>query len=217
MNTLRKCCLLLSIIVSIGHSQTFSEYGLKMGMVSSKFKIRVIIQNGGSFTYYNDRRNGPTMGMYVRYLDLEYFDLESGLYYLQKGGKDKTEITTINQPDGTGEFLTYDTQFDCLQFLTGFRPYIKSKAIGCYGLISGTLDYLIGVSGTIRPKSAYKDFVLGYVVGAGFEFYNILSKVILLEVLISDTNNVYQDSSIKAETGINYLVRIGFSLNHPKK
>ena len=215
MNMIQKSLILVLILISISYSQTISEYGLKMGMISSKFTIKLLHQYGGSSKIFNDRRIGPTMGIYMRYLDLRYFDLESGLYYLQKGGKQKFPITTIEQPDGTGEFATADIQFDCLQFQTGLRPYINLKEVGFYALTTGTLDYLIGVTG-VTPKSDYKDIVIGYTLGVGFEFPNILNNNILIEMLFSDTQNVYRDSSIESETG-SYLVRVGFSLNSPKK
>lgn len=211
MNNLQKCWVLLLLIISIGHTQTIFDYGIKMGMVSSQFKIKPADPRI-DLTFFNHRRIGPTMGVYARYLDMNYFDFESGLYYIQKGGKEKLEITTILQPAGTGETLAFDVQFDYLQFQTSFRPYIKSRGMSFYGLIGGTVDYLLWAGNTNTPRSNLKDVVLGYAIGAGFEFNNILNKTILLEMLITDTKSIFKNSDIKTETG-SYLIRLGFSLD----
>ena len=199
-------------IITICQSQTFSEFGIKMGMVSSKCEINLLSQVGGSGTIFNARRNGPTMGIYVRYFDFKFFNIESELYYLQKGGEDKMELSTISQPDGTGEFLIFDIHFDCLQFQTSFRPYINFKKIDLYGIIGGTLNYLIGVRNGFSPKNDFKDFLLGHSIGLGVVFHDVFNKTILIEMLInSDINNIYSSTNVKCKTSF-YMLRVGFSL-----
>jgi hypothetical protein len=205
----------LLIISSISYSKTISDYGIKIGMVSSQFKIKPTDPRI-NFTLINHRRIGPTIGVYARYQEMNHFDFESGLYYIQKGGKEKMEITTILQPAGTGETLVFDVQFDYLQFQTSFRPYIKSKGMSFYTLIGGTMDYLIWAGNTNTPRSNLKNFVFGYAIGTGFEFYNILNKVILVEVLLTDTKSIFKNSNIKTKTN-SYLIRLGFSLDGSHK
>ena len=174
MDRMNRIILFTIFVISYCHTQSFSDFGVKMGILSSKFEQKLLIQNGGTVTILDDARIGPTIGLFLRYFDIDYFNIESEILYLQKGGQDKHEITTINQPDGTGEFLINDIQFDYLHFQTCIRPNYSIKSVNMYLLTGGSINYLLGLKGGFKPKSDFKNFGFGYSVGIGIEFLNSL-------------------------------------------
>jgi hypothetical protein len=212
MDRMNRIIFFTLFVISYCHAQSFSDFGVKMGILSSKYEQKVPLQNGGSVTIFDEARIGPTFGLFLRYFDNDYFDIESEILYLQKGGQDKFEITTINQPDGTGEFLITDIQFDYLHFQTCIRPNYSDKSVNMYLLAGGSIGYLLGLKGGHKPKSDFKNFGFGYSIGLGIELPDLMKIPIIVEVLVnSDLTNIYNSSNIEYKHKI-YLLRLGINI-----
>ena len=153
----------------------------------------------------------------MRFFDFKNIDLETQLSYLQKGAENKFEITTANQPEGTGEFLTYDVQFDYIQLQLGIRPKYATNKIEAYSFIGGSFDYLLGVKNLPTPKDQFKNFVFGYAVGVGLSFNEILNNVLFLEVIYnSDISKIYHSENLDIKNKL-WLLRVGVSLGRNGK
>lgn len=213
MKNIPNVCIMLTILLSSSFADSLTGFGIKMGIVATDYEQKIIIgDHESSITLYDDTRIGPSMGIYIRYLDYKFIDFESELLYMQKGGQDKYEITTLSDPDGTGEIIIYDVHFDYLQFQTSVQPKTMLHNIGLYGLLGCSLNYLLQVRNGIRHIDRYNRFAFSYSLGAGLEFNNILEKTILLEfILNNDLTNIYKNSAseFKFQT---YILRIGFEI-----
>jgi hypothetical protein len=214
MQFLARLVILISILYSVSNAQLISDYGLKIGIVSSNFKMDFYKNNKNFNSAFDKSRLGPTMGLFVRYFEKSNFDVETELSYVQKGGTDKFEIITTNDPEGTGEYLIFDIQFDYLQLKTSLRPNYLLNNFEIYGLFGASLDYLLAVKNGILPKNDYSDFIWGYVLGFGLTFNNLLDNKISLEVVYnSDFNEIYKSESVKYTNNL-YLIRAVFSIRN---
>jgi len=213
MKNISKVFIILIILLSLSFADSITGFGIKMGIVATDYEQKIIIgDHESSITLYDDTRIGPSMGIYIRYLDYKFIDFESELLYMQKGGQDKYEITTLSDPDGTGEIIIYDIHFDYLQFQTGVQPKTMLYNIGLYGLLGCSFNYLLQIRNGIRPLDRFNRFAFAYYLGTGLEFNNILEKPILLEfILNNDLTNIHKNSAseFKFQT---YIFRIGFGI-----
>ena len=138
------CIFLISSNI---YAQEKFNYGLKLGMVSSEFSI----DKKESSTFYVDIfkevRKGPVLGVFADYNINKAINLDFDLLYLQKGAEDEIELTTVEQPDGTGETVSYDYQLDYVQFIACLNPKISFKRIELQGKIGLSLSVLLETKG----------------------------------------------------------------------
>ena len=216
MATIKLLCILCLIFTGVGYSQFISDYGMKIGITASKSNFEYDPSINITEVPFDETRFSPNIGIFLRFLDLKNIDFETQLSYLQKGGENKFEITTIYQPDGTGEFLTFDIQFDYTQLQLGIRPKYSTNKIEAYSYVGGSLDYLLGVKNIIIPKDQFKDFVFGYAIAVGLSFNEILNNPIFLEVVYnSDISRVYRSENLEIKNSL-WLFRVGVSLGRNK-
>jgi len=172
-------------------SQVISDYGVKVAMTVSDFDIvNKHPVNVGGQSLYLDYTTGsslnPSIGLFARLPIIENVILETELLYLQKGAR-KTyvyKVTTIENPEGTGETINYTNQIGLhyLQFSANLLPKIKFENIDVYGIVGPTLGYLTQVTNFFIEESKKKDFAFGYSVGIGVNLREIISNSFLLEV-----------------------------------
>ncbi len=130
-----------SLFSVLSFSQVISTYGFKIGVTASNPNFEYDPSLNITNIPVDKTRISPNIGIYLRLFDLEMIDFETQLTYLQKGGEDKMEVKTLNHPEGTGEFLTFDLQFDYLQFQLGLRPKYRMSKIEFYSYLGGSFDY----------------------------------------------------------------------------
>jgi len=202
----------LLIFSTVNYSQIISTYGLKIGVTASNTNFEYDPSLNITSMPYNRTRFSPNIGIFLRLFDLKMIDFETQLTYLQKGGDNEFEIRTINQPDGTGEFLTFDIQFDYLQFQLGLRPKYLINKIEIYSYVGGSFDYLLDVKGFSSPEDRFEKIILGYAIGLGLSFRELLNQPFFIEIIYnSDLSDIYPGESSKIKNN-SWLFRIGVSL-----
>ena len=212
MKYLKKILVFLFLIPSINYSQTISDYGLKLGVASSKLKMAPISSGDNIIKAFTEVRLGPSMGIFVRFFNFNFMDIESDLFYLQKGGENRREIRTITSPEGTGKYMIFDIQFDYMQFQTCVRPKYSINNFQLYSLLGGSINYLLGSKGGVLLKEDYKNFVMGYSIGLGCSIDKIINYPIIIEIQHgSDITSLYQSDTVKYQNKI-WLFVIGISL-----
>jgi len=112
------------------------------------------------------------------------------LFYLQKGGKDKHEMSTAEHPQGSGKYETYDMQLDYLQFQTALRPYYSNKNYQLYAILGGSINYFLSAKNAVSSNEDYKKFVFSYTMGIGCSIDNIVNYPVFIEIqYISDVTS----------------------------
>ena len=214
MKNIRIFLISFFILFIFSQINASSVFGVKMGIANSKYEVKFLSydQYGNLtdfMTLFNKNRISPAMGLYLRYLDNEYFDMESEILYLQKGGEEKLKIRTLYNPEGNGE-LVYDIHFDYLQFQTCIRPNTVISDIGIYALVGFSLNYMLQVRNDYKKVNDFNRIIFAYSLGVGIEFDKIINKPIFIEFLFNnDMSEIYDEADFKFKS---YLFRIGFKI-----
>ncbi len=183
-----------------------------MGIAASKVDFNYKNGLNPSYIPYKNTVINPKIGLYARFLDFTYLDFEAQFSFLQKGGENESEITTINQPEGTGEILISETQFDYLQFQLGIRPKRSTQNYVLYSFLFSSFDYLLRVKNIPAPKERFENIVLGYSAGIGIRFLKVFNNSLFFETGYSaDISEIYKSENLTIKSRI-WQVRVGVSI-----
>jgi len=162
------------------NAQFISDYGIKVGVVSSKaadLSAKAYYTN-----FYRNTRLSGSFGIFAQFFNSEYFRIETGLGYKQEGAEDKIPVTTAESPDGNGQFIIIDHAYDFLSLNIALQPKYEDEDICLFASISPALNYMLKNRDQILLPGDLNKFVLGYTVGAGFQPKSILNGKIFLEI-----------------------------------
>ena len=207
-----KCIIIffifISILISTSNAQIVSDFGIKIGLVSSKFEMDLknfsedilIINN------YKKHRVGPNTGIYLRYINWKYLNFETELSYIQKGAKFKQDGLPINIPQ--------ELRLDYIQFKNSVVPKIDMSRFEIYSILGLSLDYLLSVKGGNLAHSEYKKYVAGYILGIGFKTEFVFNNKIFLELVFNrDINEIYESRWARYYNNLVSL-NLGFSFKN---
>jgi len=180
-----------------GFSQTIDTYGIKLGLALSNHKWEY--NTSPSFNLNWDNNYGITARVFADISFLSFLNMEGEIGYVPKGVKYKIPITTITQPDGTGEYVNVNNKLNYLSIsllakykyhLGLFTPYIILGPEFNY-LLSKTID-----KGFAIVYDQFRKNLWGFTVGVGSEI-KLLPINLLIEYRYSrDLTNSYELSTI---------------------
>ena len=179
---MKESILLLLIVISSVNikSQIISGYGLKLGAAFSN-------QTWDYNTDVNmDWQNkfGISPRIFVDLFNYTFIELEGEVGYLQKGFKYKMPVTTMYQPDGTGEYITVNNRLDYLSFAALAKLKYNIGIFSPYLLIGPQLNIMLSKNidtGWEIVFDKFKKNNVGLSLGAGIEIKNIFPISILIE------------------------------------
>jgi hypothetical protein len=148
----------LLFIVALQANQSIcqpSSFGVKAGLTRSWE-----IQRYPTMDYTLETRSGFDIGAFAVWFDHPWIQLNSELHFIRKvTGYPPMPITTVDQPDGTGEFVksTFNLDFVSLSVMPRLR--LPLGPIECYGLAGPRVDFSIHRSASVDAPSAIQQFV----------------------------------------------------------
>ena len=169
----------LLIIVSYNYSnaQLIHSYGIKAGIVQAS---ETWSYSPESVAYgveiYNKSRIGLDFGGYIEWFNLPIVSVLTEIHYIQKGAKDEFEKTSMDNPVGIGEFISFTPRIDylSLDFLAKLR--YETPILTFYGLVGPRIDILLGrneyASGAVFDDFKTSEF--GVNIGGGIDFPIVL-------------------------------------------
>lgn len=172
--------ILFVCVPFIVNAQFFSNYGLKIGVVSSKASD-LSSKSYYSNLYQNSRISG-SFSVFTQFLNSEYLRFEMELGYKQEGAEDKIPVTTAENPDGNGQFIIIDHAYDFLSFNISLQPKYETKDICLFAIISPSLNYMLKNRDQILLSADINKLILGYNLGLGFQLKSILNGNLFFEV-----------------------------------
>lgn len=164
----------------ISNAQTNSNYGIKVGLISSR-AADIHVKNYYWNLYKESRTNGY-YSIFYQFYHSNYYLLEAELGYEQVGAEDNIPVTTSENPDGTGEYLVMDHAYDFLSLNIAFNPEYETDKICFYGIISPSINFLIKNRDQLILNKYANHFILGYNVGIGFKPKSIFKGKFFFEV-----------------------------------
>ncbi|MFZ0390293.1 MAG: hypothetical protein WAN36_07510 [Calditrichia bacterium] len=174
---------ILLLLAASSHAQFIKGYGVKMGMLVSEQEYNEDIIPGIIEKSEFDNRWGPQMVIFLDFIQLPFFSLQSELNYLQRGSQQDFPFITVQNPEGTGEYHTQHYSLEYLSLNIAGKLILKKPAVQPYLLGGLGLNYFLKTRHPLffRQKH-FRTFTPGVLLGAGLEFPQLLASGILVEV-----------------------------------
>ncbi len=194
--------IILLFFVSSTQAQLIRGYGIKLGITSANQNWDYVPAT--NFSFEPDNRVGVNFGVFAELLDIPFFSIATELNYVQKGMKEEIPVTTTSQPDGTGEFVTWDTRLDYINFSALGKFRLNLGVASPYLIAGPKIDFEINKSFSQgQPNVVENNFKknrLGFKIGIGTEI-DLLPIKLLAEFLYdADFNELYENEFLKVNS-----------------
>jgi Outer membrane protein beta-barrel domain len=189
--------ILLMMSFSTSESQLIRGYGLKIGVASTNQNWDFAAQTGIAVTS-TTAHQGLIVGAFIEWLDIPLLSVVTEVQYIRKGSNVMTNlhISTMELPDGNGQFLSYSTRINYLSvpLLAKFR---QNGGLWSPYIVAGPrFDYCISSSGVFSTAD-FNKINIGGTFGIGAESASILPIQLGLEFRYSpDFQNSYSVQGI---------------------
>ena len=200
------------LIISTSQAQLIRGYGLKAGVTSSSQDWDYTIDWLSDFDFTPETRWGINVGVFSEFFNIPYFSLVTELNYIQKGMKEDVPVTTVTNPDGTGEYITWDTRVDYLNLSALGKLRIELSLFIPYILLGPKIDYEINQENSLGMTNVveenFNEVMYGFKIGIGSEVK--LSNINLLAEILYDYNfnDLYENENLTV-TSDSFDFRIG--------
>lgn len=208
--------LVLLFVVSDAQAQIIRGYGLKFGTTISNQEWEYSQASGFSNSSFDtDNRIGFNIGIFSEFLDIPFISIVTELNYIQKGMKKEIPVTTIYQPLGTGEFVTWNTRIDYINISAFGKFRFNMGLFAPYVLIGPKIDFEINKINSLETVNVVEENFnknrFGFKVGIGTEI-NLLSLNLLAEILYNkDFNELFENENLKVNSN-SFDLRVGIIL-----
>lgn len=215
---MKKICFVVALIIFISSSQAqiIRGYGLKVGATISNQEWEYSKESGLSGSSFDtDNRFGFNIGIFSEFLNIPFVSIVTELNYIQKGMKKELPVTTVTQPDGTGEFVTWDTRVDYINISAFGKLRFNVGLFSPYILLGPKIDFEIKKTNSLGSVNVVEEGFnknrFGFKVGIGTEI-NLLSFTLLAEILYdADFNELYENKNLKVNSN-SFNFRVGIML-----
>ena len=205
--------LILFTFISTSQAQFIRGIGLKVGTTISNQDWQYSISSGLSgLSFEPDSRAGLNIGIFIELLDVPLISIVTEVNYTQKGMEQELPVTTVTQPDGTGEFVTWNTRVDYLNISAFGKLRLNVGLFTPYILLGPKIDIEINKETSFdqldEVEENFNKNMLGFKVGVGTEI-NLLSLNLLAEILYDvNFNELYENQNLKVNSN-SFELRIG--------
>jgi hypothetical protein len=161
--------------------QILSGFGLKLGIGISNQSWDYQTED---FNMDFDNKLGISPRIFADFFNFPFLKIEAEIGYLRKGFEDKIPITTMAQPDGTGEFINMNITVDYLSISTLVKLKCESEIVSPYIIFGPQLDFLLNKNIHEDWKIIFDKFSNANVnlsVGVGTELKSIFTIPIIVE------------------------------------
>jgi len=172
--------ILLTIFTFNSKGQIISNYGVKLGVGISNHSW-IYSQN---YNLEFDNKIGISPRIFADFFNYRFFQVEGEIGYLRKGFTQKIPITTMTQPDGTGEFITTNVALDYLLISALAKFKYELEIFSPYIIIGPQIDFLINKNVDKGWELIYDRFSNANIdlsIGIGTDIKNIFPISLLIE------------------------------------
>ncbi len=194
--------LILVTFISTSQAQFVRGYGLKLGTTVANQDWEYVPSL--NVTLSPDNRLGLNIGFFAELLNNPILSIVTEVNYVQKGMKTDIEKTTVSNPDGTGEFITWDTRVDYINLSALGKFRVKLGIVSPYVIAGPKIDFEINkVFSLDEANSVEENFNknrIGFKVGIGAEI-NLMSLNLIFEFLYdADFNELFENENLKVNS-----------------
>ncbi len=180
---MRSAFLAAAFVLLLAQSGAYAQpkrtYGVKLGIVGANETWTMI----SSADLGTSTRWGFTAEVFAEIPLFRYLSAVGEIQYTQKGMRYSAPVTTISQPDGTGEYYTMRPRIDYISVPMLARLRIPLHAVTPYLLVGPRFDFLISsrADGLDAVVSRFDRMDYGLTLGAGVELDSIFPFGLLAE------------------------------------
>jgi hypothetical protein len=166
------CVIILALALFSTTSQgQIRGYGILMGAVSANQDWNY--QSGFKLDLLN--RWGANAGFYVEWLSMPVVSVLTEIHYTELGDAQKLPISTAEFPEGTGDFVRYETQVDYLSIPVLVKARMELETSEMYLAVGPRFDVKIRAQGSWPVTDHFRDVSYGPTFGGGVLFRNLLT------------------------------------------
>lgn len=161
--------------------QIISDYGIKLGIGLSNQSWDY---QGDVLQFDFDSKLGISPRLFADFLNISFFQIEGEIGYLRKGYEEKIPITTMAQPDGTGDFITTNIALDYLSVSALVKLKYELEIISPFIILGPQLNFLLNKNiekGWEVIFDRFRNANVDLSIGVGTELKNILAIPIIFE------------------------------------
>lgn len=205
--------IILFTFISSSHPQCLRSYGVKIGatIANEDWDSSQLPTD-----FEPDSRWGLNLGVFTEFINIPYFSLVTELNYVQKGMiEEDIPVTTITNPDGTGEYVTWDTRVDYLNFSALGKLRLDFSLFTPYLVIGPKVDFEINLENSLGSANDVEDnfnkIMYGVKLGGGTEV-KLASFSLLAEILYDyNFNDLYENENlIVTASSVDFRIGIMF-------
>ena len=194
--------LILFSFISTSQAQFVRGYGFKLGSTISNQDWEYVPSL--NITLDSDNRIGLNIGFFAELLNNPILSIVTELNYVQKGMKIDLQKTTVSNPDGTGEFFTWDTRIDYINLSALGKIRLDLGIVSPYVIAGPKIDFEINKVFSLNEANIVEDNFnknrIGFKVGIGAEI-KLMSLNLLAEILYdADFNELYENENLKVNS-----------------
>jgi hypothetical protein len=214
--------MLFGLFLSEISGQIINSYGLKVGFTSS-WQNEFI---GGEKLNGLDNKSSINVGFYAEWFKSSWYSINTELNFSQKGVKTEIPFTSIEYPDGTGEYLRSNMRLNYLSISILPNIYTEIEKVRFYAFTGPRIDielsksiYVSGPepyrtyysSGFEKNFDNYKSLQFGFTIGLGFQLKELFPFSIGLEARYNpDISKVYETKNAYIKNNsMDFLLTIG--------
>jgi hypothetical protein len=177
------CSIVLILNLSSGSEAQLKSYGLKFGASLSNESWNY---TNYSYGFSPESRWGITLGGFIELFEHLHLSLITEADLIQKGISETFEVTTVSEPDGTGEFITLRPRIDYLSILALGKARVELSGFSPYAIVGPRIDVVLNKApdGFQAVIDGFNTVDVGVTLGVGTQL-NFLPVRVLAEFRFS--------------------------------
>jgi hypothetical protein len=159
--------LLLLVFPLITYPQIINSYGMKFGAVISSPMWTKALENDSQV----GKIYGFDFGGFIRINVFDNISIVPEFHFLQKGFKYPIQITSLEYPNGTGEYYNVKSSASYLSLPLSISWEFYKSSFDLYVFGGARCDFVIGKNGNEWQYyyDRFKDYDFGFSVGLGVQ------------------------------------------------
>jgi len=164
--------VLVIFISSIVYPQSFEHFGLKVGTTAST----PIWSHDSKSDSHVQTKWGLDIGAFIEFKLVDNLSLVPEIHFIQKGLRYDIPITTMEFPDGTGQFITLEPNVNYISVPINVNYSFYKSAFEIYGVGGARLDFALDKNGDgfDYQYKQFKDVDFGASIGVSLRTKDLI-------------------------------------------
>ncbi|MFO7445116.1 MAG: outer membrane beta-barrel protein [Ignavibacteriaceae bacterium] len=195
---------LVILLCSVTEAQLIRGYGLKIGGTVAN----QVWDNSTGINLDPENKLGFNIGAFAEFLDVPFFSVVGEINYVRKTNKDELSVTTVDNPEGTGEIRDYETGASFLNISLLGKLRTNLVLLSPYIIAGPKIDITLDKINDFDMPDSFNSELIGMKAGIGTEI-NLVAVTLLAEFIYDFNFNPLYDSDFLEIKTSSFDFRIG--------